>query len=286
MKETWENLNRAYNSALIRRKKKTSGSSRSNDKPWKFETSMSFLKAVKQKRNTTCNLDQIDESDTDEKSSVGGLLEQAKDKSSICDVNDDGDGDDGDGDDEHSLNSLTSLKPVSLKSTSKVASSKQKATDDARADDDGSLGSSSSALKPLSQKNSSKCASTKRKTNHDTHDDARTGLYRVMAQRMEDKQKSPRLKFFESIMPQVDQLTDDCFLDFQMEVLRSLKRFRQDPDPKRISDNLPVTQTPWQTSMSNQQPCTPAPATAPALSTLYPLQGGFLQSQQTYRFPN
>ena len=118
---------------LIRRKKKTSGSSRSNDKPWKLETSMSCLK-----RNTTCNLDQIDESE--EKSSVRGILEQVKDKASICDVDDDDDSDDvDDGDDEHSLASLT---------TSNRAGSKQKTTDDAQADYDGSSGSSSSALKP------------------------------------------------------------------------------------------------------------------------------------------
>ena len=54
-----------------------------------------------------CNLDQIDESNTEDNSSVGGILEQAKDRSSICDNDDDDDGDDDDGDDEHSLASLT-----------------------------------------------------------------------------------------------------------------------------------------------------------------------------------
>ena len=106
----------------------------------------------------------------------------------------------------------------------------------------------------------------KMEANHDTHDDARTGLYRVMIQRMEDKQKSPRLNFFESVMPQVDELTDDCFFGIQDG---SSAISEADPDPKRFSVNRPVNPTRWLTSTSSQQPCTPAPTTAPELSTLY-----------------
>ena len=136
-------------------------------------------------------------------------MKQAKDKSSICDVDDDDDDDD-----DHSLVSSMPLKPVSQKPTSKRTGSKQKATDDAQVNDDGSLGSSSTSLKPIPQKHSSKCTGKKRKATDDAHDDARTGLYRVMTQRMKDKQKSPRLKFFESIMPQVDELIDDWVFFF------------------------------------------------------------------------
>ena len=223
MKQTWEGLNRAFNSALSRRKKKTSGSGQGNDKPWKFETSMSFVKAVKEKRNTTSNLEEIDDSEGDENSSRG-ILEQAIDKSGIYDVHDD---------DEDNLAPSTSFKPIPPKPSSKSTGSKRKATDDA-------------------------------------HDDARAGLYKVMTQRMEEKQKSPRLKFFESIMPQIDEMTDDCFLDFQIEVLNSLKRFRHDPDPDRLNDSRPMTPATWSTSTSSR-PSTPSPAP----STPYPMQGGF-----------
>ena len=95
----------------------------------------------------------------------------------------------------------------------------------------------------------------------------------IMTQRMEDKQKSPRLNSFESVMPQVDELTDDCFFGIQ-------------DGSSAIGDNRPVNPTPWLTSTSSQQPCTPAPTTALELSTLDLMQGGLLQSQQTYRFPN
>ena len=240
MKQTWEGLNRAFNSAMSRRKKKTSGSGQGNDKPWKFETSMSFVKAVKEKRNTTSNLEDIDDSGGDENSSRG-LLEEAIDESGIYDVDDDH---------EDNLAPSTSFKPIPPRPSSKSTASKRKATDDA-------------------------------------HDDARAGLYKVMTQRMEEKQKSPRLKFFESIMPQVDEMTDDCFLDFQIEVLSSLKRIRHDPHPEPLNDYCrPMTPATWSTSTASR---TSTPSPAPP--TPYPMQAGFLPpsrpSQEShYQFPN
>ncbi|XP_072174627.1 uncharacterized protein [Diadema setosum] len=188
VKQTWEGLNRAFNSGLSRRKK-TSRSGQGNDqKPWKFETSMSFVKAVREKRNTTSNLDEIGDSEGDENSRRGILYEQVIDESGIYDVHD-----------EDNLAPSTSFKP-----NTKSRASKRKATDDA-------------------------------------HDDVRTGLYKVMTQCLEEKQKSPRLKFFESIMPRVDEMTDNCFLDFQIEVLSCLKRFQQhDPVPECLNDSRPV----------------------------------------------
>lgn len=104
-----------------------------------------------------------------------------------------------------------------------------------------------------------------------------------MTQRMEDKHKSPRLKFFESIMPQVDEMTDDCFLNFQIEVLNCLKRSRpHDTDPKRLNDSYPITQGTWSTSTST----TPSPTP----STSDPMYATFVHpsvsSQQSYyQFP-
>ncbi|XP_064629303.1 uncharacterized protein K02A2.6-like [Lineus longissimus] len=64
-KQTWEALNRAFNSALSRRKNKKSGSGQ-HDKPWKFETSMSYVKGVKEKRNTISNLEDNDDHPQDD----------------------------------------------------------------------------------------------------------------------------------------------------------------------------------------------------------------------------
>ncbi|XP_063951255.1 uncharacterized protein LOC135153154 [Lytechinus pictus] len=189
VKQTWEGLNRAFNSAMSRRKKKTSGSGQGNDKPWKFETSMGFLKAVKERRSTISNLEEIDDSDSDENWSRV-VLEQAIDKSGIYDVHDD---------DEDNMAPSTSFRPIPHK-----PNSKRKATDD-------------------------------------VYDDTQAGLYKVMTQCLEEKQTSPRLKFFESIMPQVDEMTDDCFLDFQIEVLNSLKRFLYDPGPDCSNYSHPMT---------------------------------------------
>ncbi|XP_054763899.2 uncharacterized protein LOC129270560 [Lytechinus pictus] len=191
VKQTWEGLNRAFNSAMSRRKKKTSGSGQGNDKPWKFETSMGFLKAVKERRSTISNLEEIDDSDSDENWSRV-VLEQAIDKSGIYDVHDDDN-------DEDNMAPSTSFRPIPHK-----PNSKRKATDD-------------------------------------VYDDTQAGLYKVMTQCLEEKQTSPRLKFFESIMPQVDEMTDDCFLDFQIEVLNSLKRFRYDPGPDCLNYSQPMT---------------------------------------------
>lgn len=235
-KETWEGLNRAFNSALSRRKKKKSGSGQSDDKPWKFETSMSFLKAVKEKRNTTSNLEQTEDC-LDDENSNSEVLEQAISESGICNT--------GNGD-ENNLPPSMSVKSIVQKSNLKTTSSKRKASDD-------------------------------------THDAARDGLYKLMTQRMEDKHKSPRLKFFESIMPQVDEMTDDCFLNFQIEVLNCLKRSRpHDTDPKRLNDSCPITQGTWSTSTST----TPSPTP----STSDPMYATFVHpsvsSQQSYyQFP-
>ncbi|XP_071502245.1 uncharacterized protein [Diadema antillarum] len=194
MKQTWEGLNRTFNSALSQRKKKTSNGGQGHDKPWKFESSMSFVKAVKEKRNIASNLEEIGDSEGDE-NLRRGMFEQVVDESGIYEIDDD---------DEDNLAPSTSFKPIPQKPSTKSRASKRKATDD-------------------------------------THDVARAGLYKVMTQCLEQKQKSPRLQFFESIMPRVDEMADDRFLDFQIEVLSCLKRFgQQDPVPEGLNDSHPV----------------------------------------------
>lgn len=71
----------------------------------------------------------------------------------------------------------------------------------------------------------------KQKKCTDDYECAESGLMTAMKHRLEDNKESPRLKFFKSIMPRVDSLSEDQFLDFQIEVLQLLKRHSQPTIP-------------------------------------------------------
>lgn len=133
-------------------------------------------------------------------------------------------------------------------------------------DDDNS--STSKSFKPNPPKTILKPADSRKKETNDNFDNTRIGLMKALTTRMEEKHKSNRLKFFESIMPQVDEMTDDCFLDFQLEILNSLKRFRQHLNTNRVNYNWDMTSS-SRSSMSSH-PTTPSPA-----STHQPIQSQY-----------
>lgn len=55
-------------------------------------------------------------------------------------------------------------------------------------------------------------------------------LFKCFQQHQEKKCESQRMSFFKSIMPQVDALSDNDFLDFQVEVLQMIQRKRARPE--------------------------------------------------------
>ncbi|GFO39897.1 transcription factor adf-1 [Plakobranchus ocellatus] len=52
------------------------------------------------------------------------------------------------------------------------------------------------------------------------------GQDRKVKRACKKSKKSHRLTFFKSLMPMIDNLTDDEFLDFQVNIIQDLKRFR------------------------------------------------------------
>lgn len=226
-------MNRAFNSALNRRKKRKSGSGvSSDDKTWKFETAMSFLKVVKTQRTTTCNLDQDNDSEDEPSGDEdANIIEKAADDAGIFQTADD---------DYQSSSQQQQQQPNKLSSTQGKPKSK----------------------------------SGKRKVAADSNDDdARNCLYRAVQQRMEDtSKKSPRLKFFESIMPRVDAMSEDGFLEFQIGVLNLLKRSRNEaPNPVRQTTHRPYSAPPsWSVASTTIPPFQMYPTTGAQEQALNP----------------
>lgn len=65
------------------------------------------------------------------------------------------------------------------------------------------------------------------------HDDTNTTILEMMKQRQAEKSKeSPRLYFFRSLMPSVDNLDEEQFLKFQIDVLKALQLQTQTRVPR------------------------------------------------------
>lgn len=61
------------------------------------------------------------------------------------------------------------------------------------------------------------------------HDGITTTVLEMMKQQQAEKSKeSPRLNFFRSLMPSVDHLDEEQFLNFQMDVIKALQRQNRD----------------------------------------------------------
>ena len=74
-------------------------------------------------------------------------------------------------------------------------------------------------------------------------DDCQAGLMRAMQHRLEEGRESARLKFFKSLMPRVDSLSEDQFLDFQIDVLADLKK--QSQKKCHAEGSRPTTPASW-----------------------------------------
>lgn len=176
--------------------KNKSGDGAGSSKPWVFMESMRFLKIVKDKRSTTGNLS-TNNDDVEELNESGcsvddnvSILEQAVKGSGILDES-----------------SITSH-----------ADDEDNLTDppsQARA-------STPSVLKPTSTESvvKQKCSSKRRA------EESETALFQSLKRRLDEKsvaRECPRMGFFKSLMPKVQSLTDDQFIEFQLKVLRDLK---------------------------------------------------------------
>ncbi|GFO02112.1 hypothetical protein PoB_002861700 [Plakobranchus ocellatus] len=62
------------------------------------------------------------------------------------------------------------------------------------------------------------------------HDDTTTTILEMMKQQQAEKSKeSPRLNFFRALMPSVDNLNEEQFLNFQIDVIQGLQRQKRVP---------------------------------------------------------
>lgn len=78
------------------------------------------------------------------------------------------------------------------------------------------------------------------------HDDTNTTILEMMKQRQAQKlQESPRLNLFRSLMPSVDNLDEEQFLNFQMDVIQALQRQKRVP---RLAGTYQQQQSPCPSS--------------------------------------
>jgi len=174
--------------------KSQSGDGAGSSKQWVFMKSMSFLKVVKEKRSTTGNLGSshvavdLDESSCSVDDSTN-ILERAVRWSGIINEVEDAD-------DEDNLTDPPSRPPTPsvLRPTSNESVVKQKSCSKRRAEE------------------------------------SEAALFQSIKRRLDEKsvaRECPRMGFFKSLMPKIQSLTDDQFIEFQLKVLSDLKEVSQ-----------------------------------------------------------
>lgn len=178
--------------------KSKSGDGAGSSKPWVFMKSMSFLKVVKEKRSTTGNLvsSHDDAEDVDE---------------SACSIDD-------------STNILErAVRGSGIIDESSITSH---AHDEDNLTDPPSPASTPSVLRPTSNESvvKQKCSSKRRA------EESEAALFQSLKRRLDEKsvaRECSRMGFFKSLMPKIQSLTEDQFIEFQLKVLRDLKEVSQ-----------------------------------------------------------
>ncbi|XP_064620757.1 uncharacterized protein LOC135483692 [Lineus longissimus] len=238
-KDVWEKLNKAYNSANNRRKTRVSGIGTCDISRWKFGKAMDFVSKVKTKRITTCNVDsgEIYDDQLSTDSDEGSILKEAVKEAGIFNQQESDNGGD-----DFAISESTQKKPKEVIT---------------------SLPKSKYAVK-----------NQKRKASQEK-DEYDYGLEKAIQKRIEENKESVRLKFFNSIMPKVDSMNDDTFLDFQIDVLNLLKSksIARDSGPNidttsQSAETWPISGAP--SASQGLQPLRTSAAAGNAFSSSYP----------------